>query len=129
MRIRNILVVLISIISITSGCASKPVTIMVKDSGDSVVKARAGKTVAIQLKSQLSTGYSWKIMEMPDSLTLAKENVISDAKTLEITGGFEIQEFIFKASKTGGVVILRYGEHWKKKPEYVNTANIKVIIE
>jgi predicted secreted protein len=79
--------VLISILSITSGCASKPVTLMVKDSGDSVVKAKPGKTVAIQLKSQLSTGYSWKVMEMPDTLTLLKENVITDPKAVEIAGG------------------------------------------
>jgi predicted secreted protein len=102
---------------------------MVKDSGESIVKAKAGKTVAIQLKSQLSTGYSWKVMEMPEALTLVKENVITDAKTLDITGGYEIQEFIFKASKTGGLVILKYGEHWKKKPQYINTASITIVVE
>jgi len=129
MRIKTIFIMLISTLAIASGCISKPVTIMVKDSGDSIVKAKAGKTVAIQLKSQLSTGYSWKIMEMPETLTLVKENVIADVKTLEITGGYEIQEFIFKASKTGGVVILKYGEHWKKKPDYINTAKITIQVE
>jgi predicted secreted protein len=129
MRIRNILVVLISALSIIAGGASKPVTVMVKDSGNSAVKAKAGKTIAIQLKTQLSTGYSWKIMEMPDTLTLVKENIITDEKTIQITGGYEIQEFIFRASKTGGVVIFKYGEHWKKKPEYVNTSKITIEIE
>jgi predicted secreted protein len=129
MKIKNKLVLLISSLAIAAGCASKPVTIMVKDSGDSAVKAKAGKTVAIQLKSQLSTGYSWKVMEMPDTLTLVKENVIADTKTLNITGGYEIQEFIFKASKTGGVVIFKYGEHWKKKPEYTDTVKITIEVE
>lgn len=129
MQIRNKLVLMVFSIAIVTGCASKPVTLMVKDSGDSSVKTKAGKTAAIQLKSQLSTGYSWKVMEMPDTLTLVKENVISDAKTLDITGGYEIQEFIFKASKTGGVVIFKYGEHWKKKPVYVNTAKIIIEVE
>lgn len=129
MPIRNIFVVLISTLAIAAGCASKPVTIMVKDSGDTVVKVKAGKTAAIQLKSQLSTGYSWKVMEMPEALTLVKENVIADEKTVQITGGYEIQEFIFKASKTGGVVIFKYGEHWKKKPEYVNTSKITIEVE
>lgn len=129
MRTKKILVALISSLAIAAGCASKPVTVMVKDSGDSIVKAKAGKAVAIQLKSQLSTGYSWKVMEMPEALTLVKENVITDAKTLDITGGYEIQEFIFKASKTGGLVILKYGEHWKKKPQYINTASITIVVE
>ena len=129
MRTKKILVALISSLAIAAGCASKPVTVMVKDSGESIVKAKAGKTVAIQLKSQLSTGYSWKVMEMPEALTLVKENVITDAKTLDITGGYEIQEFIFKASKTGGFVILKYGEHWKKKPKYINTASITIVVE
>jgi predicted secreted protein len=129
MRTKKILVALISSLAIAAGCASKPVTVMVKDSGESIVKAKAGKTVAIQLKSQLSTGYSWKVMEMPEALTLVKENVITDAKTLDITGGYEIQEFIFKASKTGGLVILKYGEHWKKKPQYINTASITIVVE
>lgn len=129
MRTKKILVALISSLAIAAGCASKPVTVMVKDSGESIVKAKAGKTVAIQLKSQLSTGYSWKVMEMPEALILVKENVITDAKTLDITGGYEIQEFIFKASKTGGLVILKYGEHWKKKPQYINTASITIVVE
>ncbi len=112
---------------ITVGCASENVSLMVGDSGDSVVRAKAGKTVSILLKSQLSTGYSWKAMEIPESLTLVKENVITDEKT--IPGGYELQEFVFKTSKTGGVVVFKYAEHWKKKPVYVKTAKIKVETE
>lgn len=129
MRIRTILIAIISSLAIVTGCASKPVTLMVRDSGDAVVKAKSGKTVSIQLKSQLSTGYSWKVMEMPDTLILVKENVITDEKTVMQTGGYEIQEFIFRTSKTGGVVIFRYGEHWKKKPDYVNTSKITIQVE
>lgn len=129
MRIKNILIATLSALAIVTGCSSKPVALMVRDSGGSVIKVKAGKTVSIQLRSQLSTGYSWKIMEMPDTLTLIKENVITDEKTVMQTGGYEIQEFIFKASKTGGAVIFKYGEHWKNKPDYVNTAKVTVQVE
>ncbi|HOP64482.1 MAG TPA: protease inhibitor I42 family protein [Spirochaetota bacterium] len=128
MRISYSAIVIISALAIVTGCLTKPVTVMVKD-GDQTIKARAGEKISIQLKSQLSTGYSWKIMEMPDAVTLIKENVISDEKTLNRTGGYEIQEFVFKASKTGGVVVFKYGEHWKKKPVYKDTAKITIQVD
>ena len=112
-----------------SGCTGSPAIVVKAGSGEQTLTAKAGKNFTINLEAQLSTGYSWKVMEMPESLTLVKENVIADEKTVQITGGYEIQEFIFKASKTGGVVIFKYGEHWKKKPDYVNTSKITIEVE
>ncbi len=127
MRVRYTFIAVLSAIAIVTGCMSTPVTVMVKDSGDETVKTKSGKNFSIRLKSQLSTGFSWKIAEMPETVTLVKENVI--AEPTDITGGYELQEFIFRTSKTGGVVIFKYGEHWKKKPEYVNTSKITIQIE
>ena len=108
-------------------CTSTPVALAVKDSGDHQVKVKAGKDFSIQLTSQLSTGYSWKIMEMPENLLLIKENVTTEEQNK--TGGFDNQEFIFKASKSGGVIVFKYAAHWKKKPEYTKTSKITVQVE
>lgn len=129
MKLNNLLICLFSLVIFSTGCAGNSVTVTVQGSGDSIVKARPGKTVSIQLRSQLSTGYSWKAMEIPESLTLVKENVIPEDKSVEIAGGYEMQEFVFETSKTGGVIVFKYAQHWRKKPDYVKTANIKVEIE
>ena len=120
---------LISAVTIAAGCASSPAAVTVSDSGDHVVRVKAGKKFSVHLDSQLSTGYSWKLMEMPDTMTLVEENVITGEKSGMLTGGHEIQEFVLRASKTGGVVIFKYARHWMKKPEYIKTSRITVQAE
>jgi predicted secreted protein len=111
-----------------AGCSEKPVVIVQAAQGEQVVTAKSGKLFSIQLKGQMSTGYSWKLAEIPASMEVVKENVISEEK--DLAGGIDTQEFVFKSSAKGDFVLtFRYGEHWKKKPKYVKTSTVKVRID
>lgn len=114
-----------------SGCTSSP-SIIVKagSAGDQTVTAKAGKTFSVQLEAQLSTGYSWKLIDSPASLITVKEDVLMQKNDADKTGGFEIQEFVFKSMEKGELnLTFKYAQHWKKKPEYEKTSVVKVRIE
>lgn len=106
-------------------CASSP-SISISE-GESVIKTKAGKTFSVKLDSQLSTGYSWKITEIPQDITIIEEKVYTEES--EKTGGRDIQEFIFKSNKKGGSIVFKYGEHWKTNPSYIKTAKVTLQVE
>lgn len=117
-----------------SGCSNSPSIIVKSGSGEQTVTANAGKKFSIQLEAQLSTGYSWKLFAAPSSLITVKEIVKTEEKDKTINedkvGGIEIQEFIFKSMEKGELTLtFKYGEHWKKNPQYVKTSVVKVRIE
>lgn len=113
-----------------SGCANSQEIIVKAGSGDQTVTAKAGKNFTIAIEAQLSTGYSWKLMELPASIRIVKEAVLTEKKNVNITGGYEIQEFVFKSAEKGDfMLIFNYAQHWKKKPEFEKTTTIKVRVE
>ena len=126
-RLNYIFAVALSFFIIT-GCAEKPVLVVQAALGEQAVTAKAGKLFSVQIKSQMSTGYSWKLAELPESFQLVKESVLTDGKN--IAGAEDMQEFIFKAGQKGDFVLtFRYAEHWKKKPKFVKTSTVKIRIE
>ena len=111
-----------------SGCTTSPSVVVKAGSADQTVTAKADKLFSIQLDAQLSTGYSWKIADVPVSIQVIKEVVKTEEK--DKTGGVDIQEFIFKSAQKGEITLtFRYGEHWKEKPQYIKTSVIKVKVE
>ncbi len=113
---------------LAAGCSTAPEVVVKGGPVSQTITARQGKTFSVQLESQMSTGYSWKLAEIPSSVTLEKESVITESK--QIAGGIDIQEFIFKAVAKGDLLLtFRYGEHWKEKPRYIKTSEVKVKIE
>jgi len=113
-----------------SGCSSTPAIVVKAGSGEQTITAKAGKTFSIQLEAQLSTGYSWKLAEVPASLEIIKENVLTVEKDADKVGGIEIQEFIFKSMAKGDLTLtFKYAQHWDKKPKHVKSSIIKVKIE
>ena len=111
-----------------SGCSNTPVIMVKTGSGDDKITAKAGKAFSVKLEAQLSTGYSWKLVDAPVSLKTIKELVISDGKS--ITGSIDVQEFVFKSPEKGDFTLtFKYGEHWKKNPQFVNSSTIKVKID
>jgi len=116
------------ILFIFSGCVTTPAVVVKGGYEDKIITAKPGSTFSVQLESQLSTGFSWKLAELPASVRIIKEDVLTGSKN--ITGGTDIQEFIFKTSEKGGITLtFNYGEHWKEKPKFVKTSKVKVIIE
>jgi predicted secreted protein len=113
-----------------SGCANSQEIIVKAGSGDQTITAKAGKIFSIVIEAQLSTGYSWKLQELPASIKIVKEAVLSEKKNVDITGGYEIQEFVFKSTEKGDFTLtFNYAQHWKKKPEFEKTTTIKIKVE
>jgi inhibitor of cysteine peptidase len=113
-----------------SGCANSQEIIVKAGSGDQTITAKAGKIFSIAIEAQLSTGYSWKLQELPASIKIVKEAVLTEKKNVNITGGYEIQEFVFRSSEKGDFTLtFNYAQHWKKKPEFEKTTTIRVRIE
>ena len=113
-----------------SGCANSPAILVKSGSAGQTITAKVGKTFSISLEAQLSTGYSWKLQELPASLKIIKEDVLTEEKNVDITGGFEIQEFVFKSMEKGDLTLtFNYAQHWKKKPEFVKTSTVTVKVE
>ncbi len=113
-----------------SGCVNTPEIIVKTGSGEQIITAKTGKPFTISLEAQLSTGYSWKLQELPASIKIVKESVLDEKKNVNITGGYEIQEFVFKPAEKGDFTLtFNYAQHWKKKPEFEKTNAIKVKVE
>lgn len=109
-------------------CAAGPVITNTSGKGEETVTVKKGQTFSIRLDSQLSTGFSWKAVEIPARLVLKDEKIKTEESGK--TGGIDIQEFIFTAGNTGEAVLLfKYGEHWKKNPEYIKTFKVNVSIK
>lgn len=125
--LKYIITLLLSVFLI-AGCSEKPVLVVQAGAGEQAVTAKAGVQFSVQIKSRMSTGYSWKLSELPESFQLIKETVLTDGK--DIAGAEDIQEFIFKSAQKGEYTLtFRYAEHWKKKPKYVKTTTVKVKID
>ena len=113
-----------------SGCTGSPAIVVKAGSGEQTLTAKAGKNFTINLEAQLSTGYSWKLFDAPAALVTVKEDVLTDKNNGDKTGGFEIQQFIFKSMEKGEMTLtFKYAQHWKKKPEYAKTSVVKVKVE
>ncbi len=118
------------LIFLITGCTTSPAIIVKAGDRDQIVTAKAGKTFSIQLEAQLSTGYSWKLAEVPVSLKIIEENVLTDKSDTDKTGGYETQEFVFRSKEKGEVTLtFRYGRHWKGKPDYAKISVVKVKVE
>ena len=92
---------------------------------------KKGELFTVSLKAQLSTGFSWNAEISDDSIIIqkGKPKTFSLEKKKETkTGGFELQQFTFKAIKKGSTeLILNYSQPWtKKNPIEIYKININV---
>ena len=127
LSIKNILPIALLILTI-SGCGESMVTVRGASDDGQIVKAKVNTKFLIQLESKLSTGFSWKLTEYPEYLSIVQEGVKTEERNK--TGGIDIQEFILKSSERGEFTItFQYGEHWKKKPKYEKSSKIKMVIQ
>lgn len=112
---------------LSSGCQSINQTSVTDKYCGQILNVKAGKEFTVKISSQTSTGYRWKITEMPASIQLINETVIT--KEDGIVGAEDIQVFNLKAIKEGDYkLILNYAQHWRKNPTTVKNTVIRIII-
>lgn len=130
MIVKKLLIPFILLILLLAGCNTTPGILVKTGDSEQVVSAKTGKQFSVQLEGQLSTGYSWKLMEIPSAFKVIREDVIPQKNERDMTGGFEIQEFILSSAEKGEYTLtFNYAQHWKKKPEFVKTVTVKVKVD
>lgn len=125
---RKTISLFISTLIFTISCAAHPVVTKSSGSDEETLNVKKGQNFSIKLDSQMSTGFSWKAVEISSIVKLKDEKVKTEESGK--TGGLDIQEFIFTPLKQGnGVLLFQYGEHWKKDPKFINTFKVNVNIQ
>jgi predicted secreted protein len=64
-------------------------------------QALVGDRIAVLLKTQLGTGFSWALEEAADKLRLVSESVVPILGQQELDGGYETQVFMFETVAPG----------------------------
>lgn len=93
-----------------------PVTFGLADNGGTVNLSR-GERFAVSLEGNVSTGYSWQIVEQPAFCDLVKEAVESqdrDAGAADRVGTPSALNFVFQCSAAGrGTLLMEYRRAWE----------------
>jgi predicted secreted protein len=99
-----------------------------KDNGKAVVVTK-GDTFKLRLKAQLSTGYSWKIINYNDRImTIGKPEIETLKK--DVIGGIDYQIFSIGTRDRGeGEIVLHYLQPWQKGIKPLQTYTIKIRVE
>jgi predicted secreted protein len=98
-----------------------------KDNGKAVVVTK-GDTFKLRLKAQLSTGYSWKIINFNNRIITVGKPEIETLKK-DVVGGIDYQIFSIGTIDSGeGEIVLHYLQPWQKgvKPLQIYTIKIRV---
>ncbi|MEG2075163.1 MAG: protease inhibitor I42 family protein [Victivallaceae bacterium] len=95
-----------------------------------LIRTEAGKAIEIELESNPSTGFSWipLISHQKDFITLESSNFKANDKPIPGAPGRE--KFIFKAQKSGSVLlIMQYRRAWEKDVAPVKEIKYFIVIE
>ncbi len=117
----------IAVMALTISCQSGPDVRVSGEEAPAVIEVSQGKTLSIELKSQISTGFSWRLTQEPSKITLLKEEIITLKK---MPGAPELHKFLFKAEKKGRERLLfKYARFWMKKPKAAKTFEVEVQVK
>ena len=102
-----------------SSCATKPKVVVTEPKKDDRVEVSSGDVFSIKLKAQLGTGFSWGFENkcaFIETFGKPAQYKVDELKP----GGYEFQEFMFKAKSQGeGKIAFKYSRPWLKneKPQ------------
>lgn len=123
------LVALAALMAVMVSCTAKPFKIVTDEDNGKTVEIPAGELLAVKLKAQLGTGYSWTVVSENKGL-VAKNGPTTERGSGEmVAGGVDFQVFTFKANAAGQEsIVLQYKRPWEKdeKPEKEYTITVSV---
>jgi inhibitor of cysteine peptidase len=102
-----------------------------KDNGSSITLDK-DQRIEINLESNMTTGYSWKLSESTDTsiAAMVSSEYIESKKDEEMVGTGGIETFIFEAENTGQAeIILEYVKPWEENVEPEKVFKIKITVE
>lgn len=125
----TVLMALLLALALFSGCGSRDHLVTASDNG-SEIRLKTGETMVIRLESNPTTGYSWQVLEIDNSVL--EQDGDSEFKTApgnEGSVGAGGEETIrFKALGPGKITLtLGYMRPWEDLPP-LQTFSIQVVV-
>ncbi len=106
--------VLAAIILISNGCRGKSVPY---SDAHTPIKVKAGTEFVISLDSNVTTGYSWRLEDMPSTCPVKMVSSHYEAPQNQLPGAGGKELWTFKAVNKGGAMInLHYERPWENSP-------------
>jgi predicted secreted protein len=122
-------ILVLGLFSFIVSCAGGANKVLTDDDNGKHVKLTVGEKFELRLKSQLSTGFSWKIVSLKGVARQGDSKVIS-APSDNTVGGQDIQILVFTASEKGeGQIELNYLQQWKEGAQYEKRFFISFTVE
>lgn len=124
---KKIVLILLGIL-VVAGCLGEKKALTVDDNGREIQVFTAGMdTISVSLEAQLSTGYSWSVIENGNNSI----RQIGEPKIRQITnvpGGKELQTFEFEVPSAGTFPLkLIYSRPWETNVTPLKTFNVTII--
>ncbi len=124
---KKFLLITAAVILTFASCKGKPDIMISENNAGKPILAKEGNTISIELKSQISTGFSWRLTKEPVNLSVIQEEIIT---LKQIPGAPEIHKFLFKAEKKGTEKLdFSYARHWLKNSKPAKTYEIQVEVK
>lgn len=126
----SVLIALMLILALFNGCGDQDKLITASDNG-SEIRLRTGETLTVRLDSNPTTGYSWQVMEI-DNTVLGQEGdpeYKADPGSGGLAGAGGEETTRFKALGAGKTTLtLGYMRPWEDLPP-IETFRIQVVVE
>ena len=125
---RKSLISLSAIILLLS-CGTQEGLILTEQDNGRAVSVKKGDSFTVRLKAQLSTGYSWKVINYNTKIMMVGKPEIETLKK-DVTGGIDYQIFSVETRESGeGEIVLHYLQPWQKKIKPLQAYRITVKVE
>jgi predicted secreted protein len=94
---------------------------------DHTIEARAGEELVVRLESNVTTGYTWKVAELPSQLRLLDDTYVGPEDGRIGEGGH--QELRFRALHAGrGRLVLEYLRPFEDDAAPAQTHSFRVVV-
>ena len=118
------------VLALSSGCGTNGTSLTEADNGKQIT-LQTGDTLTITLESNLTTGYSWQVMEVDEAVLVQEgEPEYKQSPGSEgLVGAGGTETFRFKAVGTGETKLgLGYMRPWESVPP-IETFNVQVAVQ
>lgn len=110
-------------------CGTQEGLILTEQDNGRAVSVKKGDSFTLRLKAQLSTGYSWKVINYNTKIMMVGKPEIETLKK-DVTGGIDYQIFSVETRESGeGEIVLHYLQPWQKKIKPLQAYRITVKVE
>ena len=119
-------------ISFLTGVASAAAVVLTEADSDKSASITVGQELRVELKSNATTGYSWKVASAADKILqdTVKSEYVADAHAEGVVGAGGRQIWHFKGSAAGTQILkFEYRRPWEKDVKPAQTATFEIVVK